>query len=101
MRKLIFATVLSFVGVTAFAQEETAELPVDETTIVTEVQDFEEISVSDLPEAISSAVAKDYPTATVDKAYKNESNQYKLEVSLEDGTTGTLYADAEGNWIEI
>ncbi|PWL40175.1 hypothetical protein DKG77_04955 [Flagellimonas aquimarina] len=101
MRKLIFATVLSFVGLTASAQEETAELQADETTVVSTAQDFEEISVSDLPEAIAAAVAKDYPTATVNKAYKNESNQFKLELSLEDGTSGTLYADSEGNWIEI
>ena len=101
MRKLFFATVLSCVGLTAIAQEETAELQADETTVVTATQDFEEISVSDLPEAVTAAVAKDYPTATVNKAYKNASEQYKLELSLEDGTSGTLYADAEGNWIEI
>ncbi|MBS9462436.1 hypothetical protein KIM67_08445 [Flagellimonas sp. 389] len=101
MRKLFFATVLSFVGLTAIAQEETAELQADETTVATATQDFEEISVSDLPEAVTAAVAKDYPTATVNKAYKNASEQYKLELSLEDGTSGTLYADAEGNWIEI
>lgn len=100
MRKLIFATVLSFVGLTAFAQEETAELQTDNTVIKT-VQDFEEISVSDLPAAIIAAVKKDYPTATVDKAYKNKSNQFKLELSLKDGAKGTVYADAEGNWIEL
>jgi hypothetical protein len=46
-------------------------------------------------------VAQNYPTATVDKAYKNDKDQYKLELSLEDGTQGTVYADAEGNWIEM
>ena len=101
MRKLFLATVLSFVGFAATAQEETAEAQIDETVVEATVQDFEEISVSDLPEAVTAAVAKDYPTATVNKAYKNASEQYKLELSLEDGTSGTLYADAEGNWIEI
>lgn len=100
MKKLIFATALSFVGLTAIANVESPELKMDETTVVV-VQDFEEISVSDLPEAVSSAVAKDYPTAKVDKAYKNDQDQYKLDLSLEDGTTGTVYADAEGNWIEM
>lgn len=82
------------------ANVENPELKMDETIVVV-AQDFEEISVSDLPEAVSSAVAKDYPTAKVDKAYKNDQDQYKLDLSLEDGTTGTVYADAEGNWIEM
>lgn len=71
----------------------------DHITVV--AQDFEEISVSDLPQAVTTAVANDYPTAKVNKAYKNDKDQYKLDLSLEDGTTGTVYADAEGNWIEI
>lgn len=100
MKKLIFATALSFVGLTAFAHVESTELKMDDTLIVV-AQDFEEINTSDLPEAVTSAVSKDYPTAKVDKAYKNGQNQYKLDLSLEDGTTGTVYADAEGNWIEI
>ena len=101
MRKLFIATVLSFVGLTAIAQEETAELQADETTVVTATQDFEEISVADLPGAVTAAVAIDYPTATINKAYKNASDQFKLELSLEDGTAGTVYADADGNWIEL
>ncbi len=100
MKNLIFATALSFIGLTAFAQEETAELQTD-NTITKTVQDFEEISVSDLPAAVVAAVKKDYPTATIDKAYKNKSNQFKLELSLKDGASGTVYADADGNWIEM
>ena len=100
MKKLVFATALSFIGLTAFANVESTELKMDDP-IITVVQDFEEISVSDLPQAVSTAVANDYPTAKVDKAYKNDQDQYKLDLSLEDGTTGTVYADAEGNWIEI
>ncbi|SNY94655.1 hypothetical protein [Flagellimonas pacifica] len=101
MKNLFFATVLSFVGLTAMAQEETAEAQMDETTTVASIQDFQEINISDLPETVKAAVKKDYPTASIDKAYKNESDQYKLELSLKDGTKGTVYADAEGNWIEI
>ncbi|MEM9078414.1 MAG: hypothetical protein AAGC43_15325 [Bacteroidota bacterium] len=101
MKKLILATVLSFVGFMATAQEATTDVQNEETTIVTDVQDFEEISVSDLPEAVAAAVANDYPTASINKAYKNASNQYKLELSLTDGSSGTVYADAEGNWIEM
>lgn len=100
MKKLVFATALSFIGLTAFANLDSKVVNTDDAITVV-AQDFEEISVSDLPEAVTAAVAKDYPTAKVDKAYKNNQDQYKLELSLEDGTTGTVYADAEGNWIEI
>ena len=83
------------------AQVATVSDQTDEATVMASIQDFEEISVSDLPEAVVAAVSKDYPTASIDKAYKNASNQFKLELSLEDGTAGTVYADAEGNWIEM
>ncbi|VAW15544.1 hypothetical protein MNBD_BACTEROID03-1877 [hydrothermal vent metagenome] len=85
---------------TAFAQEEAAAEAV--ATEVEATQDeFAEVAVAELPEAVTAAVAKNYPTATIGKAYVNEAAQYKLEVSLQDGTSGTLYADAEGNWIEL
>ncbi|QLG45639.1 hypothetical protein [Costertonia aggregata] len=100
MKKLFFAAVLSLGSLTAFAQAEEAQA--DATDVVAVAQDdFTEIEVSTLPEAVSGAVAQNYPTATINKAYVNEAKQYKLEVSLEDGTSGTLYADENGNWIEM
>ena len=111
MKKLVFVLALSLGSFTAFAQEEVQaaaeEIQATATEEVVAVEEavaqdgFAEIAASDLPEAVTDAVAKNYPTAKIDKAYANEANQYKLEVSLEDGTTGTLYADAEGNWIEM
>ena len=100
MKNLALATVLSFVGITAFANVETPELENNNAMEIVQ-GDFEEISVSDLPSAVTSAVESDYPTATISKAYKNDQDQYKLDLTLEDGTTGTVYADAEGNWIDM
>lgn len=101
MKKLILVAVMAFGTMTAFAQE--AEAATEEvTTEAAAVQDdFAEVAVEELPEAVIEAVAKNYPTATINKAYTNETQQFKLEVSLEDGTAGTLYADADGNWIEL
>ncbi|MCK0188780.1 hypothetical protein [Arenibacter sp. F20364] len=100
MKKLFFVAVLSFGSLTAFAQagEELAEAT---TQIAVAQDDFTEIESSDLPEAVTTAVSTDYPSGTVSKAYVNKQEQYKLEVTLEDGTTGTLYADKDGNWIEL
>lgn len=101
MKKLFFAAALAFGSLTTFAQD-TSEAQIDSTTEVVAIQDdFSAIEISELPEAVAAAVAKSYPTASINKAYSNEAKQYKLEVSLEDGTAGTLYADADGNWIEL
>lgn len=99
MKKLFFAIVLMSCGMLAVA----ATIPVSGNEIVkVEVyQDFKEISVSDLPGAVTEAFARDYAGGTIDKAYVNDAGQYKLEVSLEDGSSGALYADAEGNWINL
>tara|TARA_R110002051_G_scaffold234092_2_gene295727 strand:- start:18515 stop:18817 length:303 start_codon:yes stop_codon:yes gene_type:complete len=100
MKKLILASVFTFVGLTAFAQEN--ETAMAATEVIEATQDgFEAIELDKLPEAVSAAITKSYPTATVDKAFVNDKMQYKLEVSLEDGTKGTLYADKDGNWIEL
>ncbi len=101
MKKLVMVVALAFGSVTAFAQD--AETTVEEvaTEAIAVQDDFSEVVVAELPETVTEAVAKNYPTATIDKAYVNEAQQFKLEVSLEDGTSGTLYADAEGNWIEL
>lgn len=64
-------------------------------------EEFTEIEVSELPTAVSDAITQNYPTDTIDKAYVNDKMQYKLELALEDGTTGTLYADENGNWIDL
>ena len=101
MKKLFFTAALAIGSLTVFAQD-VSEVQVDNSTeVVASQDDFSAIEISELPEAVAAAVAKSYPTASLNKAYANEAKQYKLEVSLEDGTTGTLYADAEGNWIEL
>lgn len=109
MKKLFITAVFALGSLTAFAQEEataveeTATEAVEEsaTEAVATQDDFSEVAAEELPESVTAAVSKNYPTASIDKAYVNEAKQYKLEVSLEDGTAGTLYADENGNWIEM
>ena len=99
MKKLVFATALVLGGLTV----STAASPIFHDGIMEEVlvQDFIEIEISEVPEAITSALEEAYPGVTLVKAYKNGEEQFKLEVSSEDGSTTELYADAEGNWIEM
>ncbi|WP_232622911.1 hypothetical protein [Pareuzebyella sediminis] len=85
---------------TAFAQEEAATEAQDTATEAVAQDGFNEIAVEEVPEAITTMIETNYPGATINKAHKNEENHYKVEVSLEDGTTGALIVDEEGNAIE-
>ncbi|MBU2947898.1 PepSY-like domain-containing protein [Zobellia uliginosa] len=104
MKRIFITAVFALGSLSAFAQQEVIVIEnaeVEATEAVATQDDFSEVSSDELPEAVTAAVSKNYPTASIDKAYTNEANQYKLEVSLEDGTAGTLYADENGNWIEM
>ncbi|MDB2606293.1 PepSY-like domain-containing protein [Zobellia sp.] len=104
MKKTFITAILAIGSLSAFAQEEVTvieNVEAQATEAVATQDDFSEVSSDELPEAVMAAVSKNYPTASIDKAYANEAKQYRLEVSLEDGTAGTLYADENGNWIEM
>lgn len=100
MKKLVFATALAIGSLTIG----TAATPIIFHDGIMEdifLQDYKEVAVSDVPIPIIEALDADYAGATLNKAYVDEQNNYKLEVSMEDGTSMELYADAAGNWIEM
>lgn len=100
MKKLVFATALALGSLT----RGTAATPIifhDGIMEAIFTQDYKEVAVSDVPAAITDALEASYAGATLNKAYVNEDDKYKLEVSLEDGTAMELFADAEGNWLEM
>ncbi|SDL68771.1 hypothetical protein [Kriegella aquimaris] len=100
MKKLVFVLALSLGSFTAFAQD--AESVQEEATEVVATQDgFNEVAIEELPESIATALEAAHPGAAISKAYVNEEAQYKLEVAKEDGSAVELYADAEGNWIDM
>ncbi len=103
MKKLFLVAALALGSLTAFAQDtETEEVQSEATEEVMEAQDdFTAIELTEVPEAITEALATAHPNATISQAYVNEEAQYKLKVTQEDGTEVKLYADAEGNWLEM
>lgn len=101
MKKVLLAAVMSLGTMTAFAQEEEVAVEEVATEVMEEQDGFAEVAIEELPEAITEALATAHPGATISKAYVNEAAQYKLEVAKEDGSAVELYADAEGNWIEL
>ncbi|MFS4445671.1 hypothetical protein [Maribacter sp. 2307UL18-2] len=101
MKKVVLMAAFSLGTMTAFAQEEETAVESVATEVMEEQEAFAEIALEALPEAITTALEAAHPGATISKAYVNEAAQYKLEVAKEDGESVELYADAEGNWIEM
>lgn len=104
MKKLIltFAGIL-FLVTTTQAQvyaNSTSEEPFVE---VIEAQDeYKTIEVSELPEAVTASIARDYEEAETTEAWvkKDEGKSvYKIKINVNDEEK-ELFADAEGNWIE-
>ena len=100
MKKLFLVAALALGSLTTFAQD-TEEVQAEATEVMEAQDSFTAIELAELPEAITEALAKDHPNATITKAYVNEEAQYKLQVTKEDGVEVELYADAEGNWLEM
>ena len=97
MKKIILSIAILASGVATYAMVS----PVMPTTSINIVMndEFTEITVDKLPEAVTNAVTKDFATATISKAYVNANGQYKLELTIDDASK-TVYADSEGNWLE-
>jgi len=103
MKKLLFIAIFSLVGVTAFAQEiENIDIEEEATEEIATVQDvYAEIMMDALPDEVNAALGENHPNASIDKAYWNEENmKYKLDVSMEDGTSSSVYIDKEGNFVD-
>ena len=101
MRKLILTVTVALLtsGVSVFAANNININNADEIVVVVTNDDFKEISAKELPEAVSNAIMKNFPSATVNKLYVNGSEQYKIDLTI-DETDAVVYADKDGNWIE-
>lgn len=100
MRKIVLATALAIGSISIG----TAATPIIfHDGIMEEVmqQDFQEIAVSEVPSPVIQALEEDYAGAVVNKAYVDENKTYKLEVTNEDGTMVELFADEDGNWLNM
>jgi hypothetical protein len=100
MKKVLLVAALSLGSLTAFAQE-TQATEATATEVTTTQEEFTEISADEVPTTIKEALGTAHAGASLDKASKSEAGVYKLEVTKEDGTAVTLYADEEGNWIDM
>ena len=98
MKKVFLTAAIILGGLSSYAV--TSVTAVQNDAIVVQLQqEFKEIKVEELPQAVKDALARDFQTATLNKAYVNDEQEYKLDITV-DGAASTLYADEDGNWIE-
>ena len=93
MKKLIVAAAIVLGTISSFATPHVAPI---ENNIVVGVQDeYTEVALDALPDAVKSTITNSFPGAKLEKAYVNENKEYKLEISMSDKMY-TIYTDAEG-----
>ena len=98
MKKVVLTAAIILGGLTTFATSAFAISQKDEI-IMTVQDDYKEIKTDSIPQAVKDALAADFQTATLNKAYVNHKQEYKLEITV-DGAASIVYADKDGNWIE-
>ncbi|MEL4308823.1 hypothetical protein [Joostella sp. CR20] len=99
MKKLVLASVLTLGSLVSFATVPNT-LETSTTEKVNILQDeYTPIDTSELPTAVTDALERDFPGIQVTKAFKNESNEYKIQVIVGEQTSN-LYATAGGEWLQ-
>ncbi|MCL5127215.1 hypothetical protein [Algibacter sp. L4_22] len=97
MKKLILTVAIVASGFSTFALSIN---PIQNEMIsVSITEEFKEITLESLPAEITAAIAKDFASATLNKAYVNGKEQFKLEMTI-DGTDNVAYIDKDGNWLK-
>jgi uncharacterized protein YycO len=61
--------------------------------------EYTEVKSDAVPAAVKSTIEKSFPNTKLEKAYKNDKNEYKLEISSGDNKY-TVFTDASGNIIK-
>jgi len=101
MKKLVLTVAVVFLtsGVGTFALTNDNNNNSKEVIEIVVNDDFKEITIKELPEAVADAVLKDFSTGAITSVYVNGSEQYKMVIAIEDEKK-VAYADKEGNWIK-
>lgn len=107
MKKLVltFAALgLFFTTTQAQVTETTTDVYAESQTEVAVVEDeFVEIDLSEIPAAVNEAITRDFAGATAQEAWvkeKEDKKIYKIKLNVS-GEEKKVYADAEGNWIDM
>ncbi|MEP6806164.1 MAG: hypothetical protein ABI892_16680 [Flavobacterium sp.] len=97
MKKLILSAAIILGGLSVYAGNPQIKTSVTQSVNVQD--EFTEIGADAVPAAVKSTIEKSFPNTKLEKAFKNEKNEYKLEISSGDKKY-TVYTDASGNIIK-
>ena len=98
MRKLIL-TVAVAILTSGVSMHATNNNNTDQVICIALNDEFKEIALTELPAVVSEAILKEYKTATIAKAFVNESEQYKITLKVEE-TESVVFADKEGKLLK-
>jgi len=94
MKKLILSAAIILGGITAQAAN-TVQTVSTIQSVINIQDDFKEVTADSLPAEVKSTIEKSFPNTKLEKAYKNDKNEYKLEIANGDKKF-TIYTDASG-----
>ena len=97
MKKLILSSALILGCLTSQAAISNQSVSVIATVNIQ--YGYTEVTADAVPAAVKSTIEKSFPGTKLEKAYKNDKNEYKLEISKE-GKKYTFFTDASGNIIK-
>ncbi|WP_394776989.1 PepSY-like domain-containing protein [Flavobacterium sp.] len=97
MKKLILSAAIILGGLSV--QAGNPQIKTSMTQSVNVQDEFTEIGADAVPAAVKSTIEKSFPNTKLEKAFKNEKNEYKIEISSGDKKY-TVYTDASGNIIK-
>lgn len=64
------------------------------------VQNYKQVQLSEVPQVVTDAVARDFDGASISGAYINAQGDYKIELSTADNKKATAYSNSKGEWIK-
>lgn len=97
MKKLILSAAIILGAISTQAAIATNSVSIIQSVNIQD--EFTEVSADAIPVAVKSTIEKSFPGTKLEKAYKNEKNEYKLEITKDDKKY-TVYTDASGNIIK-
>jgi len=97
MKKLILSAAIILGGLSVQAAIPAGTISTVNSVIIQD--EYTEVAADAVPAAVKSTVEKSFPNTKLEKAYKNEKNEYKLEISSGDKKY-TVFTDASGNIIK-
>lgn len=105
MKKIFLTAAILLGGLTSYATSDFITNPngEDDGVVMEAEKVYKQIKISDVPQAVLEALATDFNTATLNKAYINAKEEYKLVIMVQEVTSAVhrekVYADKFGNWI--